>query len=243
MVRGHAFRALDRIRSLFPSVSRTDADELAAETRERRLWPGSLLLGERGLDGHLFIVDRGAVKLCSTALDGRRFVHRIVASGEAFGWVSMLAGDDAVTEAEAIPHSIALSIPDRIVATVAARSPPVALALARWSAEEVRRCRVALEASLRDDVPSRLRPALCDLVDRFGVDTLEGSVIDLPLVQQDLAELVGSSRETVCKALSAFRKEGWIRSIDNRIVVDARAAGTWLGDRETAGAGPARSLA
>jgi CRP-like cAMP-binding protein len=68
------------------------------------------------------------------------------------------------------------------------------------------------------DVPGRVSKALLDLAERFGTPDGTGIRVTHDLTQEELAQLVGASRETVNKALSDFAGRGWIR-LDGRSVV------------------------
>ena len=68
------------------------------------------------------------------------------------------------------------------------------------------------------DVPGRVAKALLDLADRFGRPATDGILVAHELTQEELAQLVGASRETVNKALAEFVQRGWIR-LEARAVV------------------------
>jgi CRP-like cAMP-binding protein len=68
------------------------------------------------------------------------------------------------------------------------------------------------------DVPGRVAKALLDLGDKFGEETAEGLSVTHDLTQEELAQLVGASRETVNKALADFAGRGWIQ-LESRSVV------------------------
>jgi CRP/FNR family transcriptional regulator, cyclic AMP receptor protein len=68
------------------------------------------------------------------------------------------------------------------------------------------------------DVPGRVAKALIDLGDRFGKVTDEGLFVHHDLTQEELAQLVGASRETVNKALADFAGRGWLK-LDGRAVL------------------------
>jgi CRP-like cAMP-binding protein len=68
------------------------------------------------------------------------------------------------------------------------------------------------------DVPGRVAKALIDLGERFGQETDEGLYVNHDLTQEELAQLVGASRETVNKALADFAGRNWIR-LDGRAVL------------------------
>ena len=68
------------------------------------------------------------------------------------------------------------------------------------------------------DVPGRVAKALIDLGERFGKTTDEGLVVNHDLTQEELAQLVGASRETVNKALADFAGRNWLK-LDGRSVL------------------------
>jgi CRP/FNR family cyclic AMP-dependent transcriptional regulator len=69
------------------------------------------------------------------------------------------------------------------------------------------------------DVPGRVAKQLLDLADRFGVPGTSGAVrVEHGLTQEELAQLVGASRETVNKSLADFATRGWLR-LDSRAVI------------------------
>ena len=69
------------------------------------------------------------------------------------------------------------------------------------------------------DVPGRVAKALLDLADRFGVPTPDGVQVNHDLTQEELAQLVGASRETVNKALADFAARGWIQLAAKSVLV------------------------
>ena len=68
------------------------------------------------------------------------------------------------------------------------------------------------------DVPGRVAKALLDLAEKFGEHTNSGLVVHHDMTQEEIAQLVGASRETVNKALADFTQRGWI-SLEPRTVV------------------------
>ncbi len=74
-------------------------------------------------------------------------------------------------------------------------------------------------------MPGRVAKALLDLSDRFGVPTPDGVQVNRDSTQEELAQLVGASRETVNKALADFAARGWIQlSAKSVLVTDTRPA-------------------
>lgn len=85
-------------------------------------------------------------------------------------------------------------------------------------AQRLRRTNEVVGDLVFSDVPGRVAKALLDLGERFGKETNEGLYVNHDLTQEELAQLVGASRETVNKALADFAGRNWIR-LDGRAVL------------------------
>jgi CRP/FNR family cyclic AMP-dependent transcriptional regulator len=97
-------------------------------------------------------------------------------------------------------------------------NPDVSLQLLARLAQRLRRTNEAVGDLVFSDVPGRVAKALIDLGSRFGKATDEGLFVHHDLTQEELAQLVGASRETVNKALADFAGRGWLR-LDGRAVL------------------------
>jgi CRP-like cAMP-binding protein len=84
--------------------------------------------------------------------------------------------------------------------------------------QRLRRTNEAVGDLVFSDVPGRVAKALLDLGERFGKTTDEGLVVNHDLTQEELAQLVGASRETVNKALADFAGRNWLK-LDGRSVL------------------------
>jgi len=90
--------------------------------------------------------------------------------------------------------------------------PELAKHMLKALSQRLRRTNTALADLVFSDVPGRVAKALLDLADRFGTRADDGTVhVPHELTQEELAQLVGASRETVNKSLAEFVSRGWIR--------------------------------
>jgi CRP-like cAMP-binding protein len=89
--------------------------------------------------------------------------------------------------------------------------PEVAKALLAALAQRLRRTNEHLADLVFTDVPGRVAKALLDLAARFGRPVEDGVMVSHDLTQEELAQLVGASRETVNKALADFASRGWLK--------------------------------
>jgi CRP/FNR family transcriptional regulator, cyclic AMP receptor protein len=99
-----------------------------------------------------------------------------------------------------------------------ATNPQVSLQLLARLAQRLRRTNEAVGDLVFSDVPGRVAKALIDLGERFGKQTDEGLFVHHDLTQEELAQLVGASRETVNKALADFAGRNWLK-LDGRAVL------------------------
>ncbi|MGH3395360.1 MAG: Crp/Fnr family transcriptional regulator, partial [Streptosporangiaceae bacterium] len=92
-----------------------------------------------------------------------------------------------------------------------ASRPEVAMHMLGALAQRLRRINDIKADLVFTDVPGRVAKALLDLGSRFGVQQDNGLQVNHDLTQEELAQLVGASRETVNKALADFAARGWIQ--------------------------------
>ena len=91
--------------------------------------------------------------------------------------------------------------------------------LVRALAKRLRRTNEAMADLVFSDVPGRVAKALLDLAKKFGVEAEDGLRVTHDLTQEELAQLVGASRETVNKALADFASRGWLRLEPRSVVI------------------------
>src|SRR5262249_55066139 len=100
--------------------------------------------------------------------------------------------------------------------------PTLALLLLKELAQRLRVITDTATNLIFTDVPGRVAKALLELGDKFGVKQVDGVQVTHDLTQEELAQLVGASRETVNKALADFVGRGWIQlSAKSVLIIDA----------------------
>jgi CRP/FNR family transcriptional regulator, cyclic AMP receptor protein len=221
ITRERASPALPRLRSnsLFGTLSQLDLAELA-DRFVYRSFPKGAVIYRRGEPGRiLYLVDQGAVKLGTSTPDGREAAYAIMGPGEVFGILSFFDPPCRSADASALVRSRALSLAHEQLRPYLERSPPLADAFTNLIATRARDARELASAAVFEDISSRLLDRMLDLARRFGIPVPGGRLVDLPLAQQDLAEMVGASRESVNKALASLARRRIIRCEERRYVV------------------------
>ena len=191
-------------------------DDAAANTLRLSMSPIKLRKGQslfkEGDDGdHLYIVASGKIKLGTKSQDGRENLLMILGPGDMFGDLSLFDSGPRTSTATAVTEAKLLSLGQDKVIPWVKEHPQVSLHLLARLASRLRRTNEVVSDLVFSDVPGRVAKALIDLGLKFGVKKDEGFLVNHDLTQEELAQLVGASRETVNKALADFAQRGWIR--------------------------------
>ena len=205
---------------LFTALDDAAAASLRASMDAVKIAKGSILFKE-GDDGeHLYIIIDGKLKLGTSSGDGRENLLSILGPGEMFGELSLFDPGPRTSTATAVTDAKLLSLSHEKVIPWLRENPEVSLQLLTRLSQRLRRTNEAVGDLVFSDVPGRVAKALIDLGDRFGKTTPEGLLVNHDLTQEELAQLVGASRETVNKALADFAGRGWLK-LDGRSVLIA----------------------
>lgn len=196
---------------LFAALDAADVAALKASMTASRMARGEVLFheGERG--DRLYVIQSGKVKLGRSSVDGRENLVGILGPGEMFGELSVFDPGPRNATATAVAETHLLGLDSTDLQAFLSERPAVAQTLLTALARRLRRTNDSLADLVFTDVPGRVAKALLDLSDRFGTPIEDGTLVEHGLTQEELAQLVGASRETVNKALADFATRGWIR--------------------------------
>lgn len=203
---------------LFAALDDEQASELRASMTAIPLGRGDSVFHEGDQGDRLYVVTMGKVKLHRTSVDGRENMLSVLGPGEMFGELSLFDPGPRSSTATALTDSRLLALGHEDLQPWLTGRPEVAAALLRAMAHRLRRTSENMADLVFSDVPGRVAKALLDLSRRFGKQAEDGLHVAHDLTQEELAQLVGASRETVNKALADFASRGWIR-LEARAVV------------------------
>ncbi|MDR0945422.1 MAG: Crp/Fnr family transcriptional regulator [Bifidobacteriaceae bacterium] len=203
---------------LFAGISEEAAAELAPHLTVVDLQHGSELFHEGDEGDRFFVLTGGKLKLGRAAQDGRENLIAVLGPGEMLGELTLFDPGQRTATATAVTDARLIALSHHDMTVWISQHPEVAQHLLRALAKRLRRTNESLADLVFSDVPGRVAKALLDLAKRFGSRTDEGIRVRHGLTQEELAQLVGSSRETVNKALADFAGRGWLR-LENRGVV------------------------
>lgn len=204
---------------LFAALDDEAAASLRGSMTDVRLVRGEVLFAEGDPGDRLYLVLEGKIKLGRTSADGRENLLAVLGPGEMFGELSLFDPGPRAATATAVTEARLIGLGHDDLEQWLTGRPEVAQQLLRALARRLRRTNEAMADLVFSDVPGRVAKALLDLAHRFGVRSAEGLHVTHDLTQEELAQLVGASRETVNKALADFQQRGWIRHEARAVVL------------------------
>jgi len=203
---------------LFTALDDAQAASLRASMDSVKISKGGILFKEGDEGEHVYVIVNGKLKLGTSSGDGRENLLSILGPGEMFGELSLFDPGPRTSTATAVTDAKLLSLSHEKLIPWLKGNPEVSLHLLARLAQRLRRTNEAVGDLVFSDVPGRVAKALMDLGARFGKQSDEGLFVHHDLTQEELAQLVGASRETVNKALADFAGRGWLK-LDGRAVL------------------------
>ena len=198
---------------LFEGISQASLAALARDSRWKRAPKGTFLFFQTDPANAVYLVRQGAIAIRLENPDGRELVINEMSPGDCFGELSLLTGQPRSTSAEAIIDSEVLLIPRATFQSVLEQEPRLALHLLEITAYRLQNSSKREEALAFDDAQQRLARQL------LHQDQLASDKGYLTLSQEELAQRVGLTRQTVATILGRWRRRGWLLTGRGHIVL------------------------
>jgi CRP-like cAMP-binding protein len=204
-----------RLLAASPFFTRLSPEEIRTvqeRFRQRHYQAGEVIQRAGDPATMLAIVAAGTVKMVRPTLDGQDVLLEFLGPGEHFGSLADL-GDDTYRE-DVIAHTACciLYTTSDVFHDLLQRYPVVALSTLGLVSERLRHAHATIEQLSAHPVDQRIATALLRLAEKRGREDESGTLIEIPLSRQDLADLTGATVETVSRVMSEFKRAGLIDS-------------------------------
>jgi CRP/FNR family cyclic AMP-dependent transcriptional regulator len=212
---------LDMLRHipLFAGLAEEDLRLVSDLGSVRSYERGMTIFRENDPGDSLHIVLLGTVKICRLARDGREKTLAFVGEGEFFGEMALLDGGARSAMAQALEPARTLAIYRSDFAELLKNRPHISLEVIRVLSCRLRQTNAQLMDTIFRNARSRAAKALVELGQKHGATLPAGVRITLKLTHQELANLVGTARETISRILVEFQDEGLVQADGRRLVV------------------------
>lgn len=200
---------------LFGEFGDDEVGVIADASEVRGLRRGDVLFTEGSEPTELFVVLRGRIAIANKSIDGRESVVALMEAGEAFGEMGLFLREGRTAEARALEASEVVAVPYAPIREVYARRPELLWNVVALLAARLRNMDGALADAVFLDVTGRTAKRLLELAG-------DADEFVLPVTQEELAGMVGASRERVNKALAQFVRLGWLEQQERRYRITNR---------------------
>ncbi|MFI5280381.1 MAG: Crp/Fnr family transcriptional regulator [Gemmatimonadales bacterium] len=212
---------------LFSDLNEGELARFAEVTREREYPKNSVILFEDDPGDALYIVSTGQVKVVLIGEDGREVILSVLGDGDFFGEMSLIDDEPRSAHVIAMKDSQLLVLRRDDFQTQLKEHPTIALKLLRELVQRLRRADEKIGGLVLLDVNGRVAQLLLDLADESG-----GPKITRKLTHHTIAQMIGSSRETVSRAMRELVEKGLIEVSRREITIRQRdALGSMAGAR------------
>jgi len=204
---------------LFSQLPATEFQRVVDLARERSYPKNSVILFEDDPGDALYVVVDGQVKVVLIGEDGREVILSVLGEGEFFGEMALIDDEPRSAHVIAMEDSSLVVLRREDFQGILTQSPTIALALLRELSRRLRRVDEKVGSLVLLDVNGRVAQLLLDLADEAG-----GERITRRLTHHTIAQMIGSSRETVSRTMRELVEKGLIQVNRKEIVVKDRAA-------------------
>ena len=169
----------------------------------------------------VMLLASGRVKICSVTEEGKQAILAFIDPGELFGELAILDQAQRDEFAEAAETSLVVMIPTAKIQELMAEMPDVSLGVTKLIGLRRQRIERRLKNLLFRSNRERLVHLLLELAEQYGRTTTDGIELKIKLSHQDLANVIGSTRETVTVVLGELQAEGSVRLGRRKIILTA----------------------
>jgi len=196
---------------IFSDLSANVLDELLSRMTKRSYQKNNMILMEDEFGDTFFIIASGSIKITRVSEDGREVILAMLGESEFFGEMSLLDGETRSANAIAIEESEVLILKRHDFLLFLERFPKIAISLLTEMAGRIRKSDQQIESLSLSDAEHRIGITLIRMAEELGtIRQGKVEISNLPY-QQDIANMAGTSRETVSRMMKILEDKGFIK--------------------------------
>jgi len=204
---------------LFSEMNDRDLDKIIHLASKQKYHKENLILIEEEIGSTMFIILSGRVKISRISDDGREVILSILSDGDFFGEMSLLDGHTRSANVTAIEESELLVIRREEFLQMLKDFPQIAINLLKELAQRIRKSDEHIKSLSLQDATGRVATTLLRIAEDSGVFRKgQVEISELPL-QQDLANMAGTSRETISRVIKSLTEEGYLKKQGGKIII------------------------
>jgi len=202
-------------------LSSADARDLV-QAGQRKLFAKNEFIFKAGAPGrNVYFLQRGRVKICQPAQEGKDVMLWFCFAGEMFGMAEVAQGGERFVHAQACEASEVLVLSQSELTAYLQTHPAAALLIMQVLAGRLRALGDVIVNLINDDAQTRIIKLILRLATRYGMRVDQDIHLNIQLTHQEIADMVGTTRQTVTSVLSQLQRQGLVRLENRRIRIES----------------------
>ncbi|WP_207640699.1 Crp/Fnr family transcriptional regulator [Alkaliphilus transvaalensis] len=213
----------------FSTLNDEDLETVREMTIDRKMRKGTIIFMEGDPGEAFYFIKSGKVKIFKTTPDGRELIFAILKEGDVFAEVTLFNDMDYPASSEVLEDAVVGMIRNRDLENLISNNSEIALRVIKVLSKKLFSSQQKVKELALGDTYMRTAQVIIKLANEHGVEGREGIEVKLNLSRQELANMIGTARETVSRAMSQFKKEGSIDISGKKIIVrDLEKLKAWI---------------
>ena len=217
---GRSMLSFIRPLRLLNGMSQQAVHDFNAMVRTTKLRRGEWIFVLGDSAESIYFLREGRIKITALAEGGHEVLHEIIGPGEIFGETSLILGVPRTTSAQALEPSLLCEIRRKSFETLLSMYPELSFQLLKSVVQRLKQAEAQLVNVICNDISRRVRKTLVDLMVKES-GTMPDRPIKIKITQQDLANLIGASRQKTWQTLKELEDSGVLRLMYRSILVIA----------------------
>jgi CRP-like cAMP-binding protein len=205
--------------SLFKGFSDAELKELEPYLAATRVRKKETIFSEGEAPEWFYLVLSGKIKITKLSHDGKEIILEVISPTDIFGGVAVIRGFPYPANAVAMEDSEVLRISRKHLMRLVDRFPNLMYCIALQLGDRMKSSYDSLKNIALERVEARIAALLLKLAGKVGVAGKEGTLIDMRLTKQDVADMVGTTVETSIRTFSKFKKQGLVSETGGKFVI------------------------
>lgn len=205
--------------TFFSGLLEEDLTQIADISLERNYKKNMIVFMEGEPGDAFYYIKSGKVKVFRTYEDGREHIVHIFGEGDVFGEATLFNNIAYPASAAIYEDAVIGIIKNRDLETLVKNNSELSLKIIKILAKKLLFAQQKIKDLTFNDVFARTASQILKLAEEYGRKTDKGLMIDMEFSRQELADMVGTTRETVSRVISKFKKEKSIAEEKDKIII------------------------
>lgn len=210
--------------NIFENFSKQNLEEVTELVQVEEFKKGRSIVLPQEKERRVYFLLKGKVKIAEEDQVGREIIIAILGEGEIFGPIIPLSECDTPPSVIALEPCLIGHIREKDFDHLVEANPDLCFEISKYIGEQLIKLTTRLKELIYQDIPVRLARILLHLAEDYPREDECGVVIDVRLTQQEIASLIGATRESTSSNLNQFKRNGWIESEGRDICIKNRKA-------------------